>query len=176
MADVTKFIREYAYISHRFAANIRQIRGRYADQYTWIYGGYTADIRGYTANTRIREVRASSRKYAVGSPHSRQIRGSTRASSHEYARIRGHIHGSTMKYTKIRKDSRPIRRHSHRFTVTYPRMNLVTSALREARPLSSPTAAPSNLSGRHSRGTSPPCASKMQLPSQKTPRHTHTTG
>ena len=34
-----------------------------------------------------------------------------------------------MKYTKIRKDSRPIRRHSHRFAVTYPRMDLVTSAL-----------------------------------------------
>ena len=105
MADVTKFIREYAYISHRFAANIRQIRGRYADQYTWIYGGYTADIRGYTriygeyANTQ------SSHKFA-------EIRGwvstfvaSTRKYASKFARIRTNTRAYTRIHDEIHKDS-----------------------------------------------------------------------
>ena len=96
------------YFAHRCAANIRQIRGRYADQYTWIYGGYTADIRGYTriygkyANTRssrkFAEIRgwvftfaANTRKYASKFA---QIRTNTRA----YTRIRDEIHTDSQRF------------------------------------------------------------------------------
>ena len=105
MADVTKFIREYAYILHRFAANIRQIRGRYADQYTWIYGGYIADIRGYTriygeyANTR------SSRKFAEIRGWVSKFAANTRKYASKFAQIRTNTRAYTRIHDEIHKDS-----------------------------------------------------------------------
>ena len=99
MADVTKFIREYAYILHRFrgeyTANTRTIRGpvymdiqRIHRGYTWIY----ADIR------QIREYA----KFA-------QVRGNTRLGLHirgKYAEVREQVRTNTHEYAGIYTDPR----------------------------------------------------------------------
>ena len=79
--------------------------------------GYGTDTREYAANTRI-DIRAYSgiREYT-------RVRGAIskmiKVQHKKYAQIRG---------LDIRRYA-DIRGHSHRFTVTYPRMALVTSAL-----------------------------------------------
>ena len=81
--------------------------------------GYATDTREYAGNTRT-DIRAYSgifghiRAYASSRGYIKDYQ-----SSHGYAQIRG---------LDIRQYA-DIRGHSHRFTVTYPRMPLVTSAL-----------------------------------------------
>ena len=77
--------------------------------------GYVTDTREYAANTRI-DIHAPNsvcRVYASSRGNIKDYQ-----SSHKYAQIRG---------LDIRRYA-DIRGHSHRFTVTYPRMPLVTSA------------------------------------------------
>ena len=78
--------------------------------------GYVTDTREYAANTRI-DIHAPNsvcRVYASSRGNIKDYQ-----SSHKYSQIRG---------LDIRRYA-DIRGHSHRFTVTYPRMDLVTSAL-----------------------------------------------
>ena len=85
--------------------------------------GYVTDTREYAGNTRT-DIRAYSgifghiRAYASSRGYIKDYQ-----SSHGYAQIRG---------LDIRRYA-DIRGHSHRFTVTYPRMALVTSALERER-------------------------------------------
>ena len=76
--------------------------------------GYGADTREYAANTRI-DIHAPNSVCRVYASSRGNIKGYQ--SSHKYSQIRG---------LDIRRYA-DIRGHSHRFTVTYPRMVLVTS-------------------------------------------------
>ena len=78
--------------------------------------GYGADTREYAGNTRI-DIHAPNSVCRVYASSRGNIKGYQ--SSHKYSQIRG---------LDIRRYA-DIRGHSHRFTVTYPRMALVTSAL-----------------------------------------------
>ena len=89
--------------------------GRMADV-TKAIRGYGADTREYAANTRI-DIHAPNSVCRVYASSRGNIKGYQ--SSHKYSQIRG---------LDIRRYA-DIRGHSHRFTVTYPRMPLVTSAL-----------------------------------------------
>ena len=78
--------------------------------------GYVTDTREYAANTRI-DIHAPNSVCRVYASSRGNIKGYQ--SSHKYSQIRG---------LDIRRYA-DIRGHSHRFTVTYPRMVLVTSLL-----------------------------------------------
>ena len=88
--------------------------------------GYVADTREYAANTRI-DIHAPNSVCRVYASSRGNIKGYQ--SSHKYSQIRG---------LDIRRYA-DIRGHSHRFTVTYPRMALlVTSALHGSAPANQP--------------------------------------
>ena len=78
--------------------------------------GYGADTREYAGNARI-DMHAPNPVCRVYASSRGNIKGYQ--SSHKYSQIRG---------LDIRRYA-DIRGHSHRFTVTYPCMDLVTSAL-----------------------------------------------
>ena len=84
---------------------------------------YMAHIHIYESSRRIREVRESSR----------QIRGGSRADTHEFAEVRERIRGYAWKFARVREDSHMVHSGYSWFPAVYLRMGPFTSAIGDMR-------------------------------------------